>query len=145
MSHCVPDPVTLPIHIAQYLHAQGVTQNVMDPQEDGDLPGVFVGQMADTPNRAVSIIGPWSSEEDSDHSTPARFMVAIRSEPWDIIGHAEDCETIHNLLERDEQFPLTATQHVMFCHRVVSDPPVQDNNRRWVRVSTYQTRLHPPS
>lgn len=145
MNPCAHDYATLGIDIAEYLHAQGVTQNVHEEPVDADQLAVFIGPMPDTPNRAISIIGPWLDNTDSNHSTVARFMIATRSEPWDIVGHGADCQDVFTALQRGEPFTLTAAQSVFFCERVISDPPVQDQNRRWVRVDTYSARLQPPT
>lgn len=145
MNPCAHDYATLGIDIAEYLHAQGVTQSVHEEQVDAAQLAVFVGPMADQPNRSISIIGPWIDNPDSNHSTNARFMIATRSDEWDIVGHGTDCQDVLTALHRDEPFTLTADQSVFFCQRVISDPPVQDQNRRWVRVDTYSTRLQPPT
>lgn len=146
MNPCAHDYATLGIDIAEYLHTQGVTQNINQEQVDADQLAVFIGPMPDTPNRAVSIIGPWLDRSDSDNSTTARFMISTRSEPWDIVGHGTDCQNIVSALHRpNTAFNLTAKQAVFHCEQVISDPPVQDQNRRWIRVDTYTTRLQPPT
>lgn len=147
MSHnCAVNIVGLGLDIADYLHAQGV---VLDPAADqtrgGDKPAVFVGPMPDQPDRAIGIIGPWLDSTDSDTNPLVRFMIAQRTEPWDFQQLTHDSGALLDALHRDQPFPLTATQRVMYCEQVITDPPIQDDNDRWRRVTTYSARLNPPA
>lgn len=142
MSSCAIDFAGLGLDIAHYLHTQGVT---IDPLTgEGDGAAIFVGPLDDQPDRAVGIIGPWQDSTDSDTNPLVRFMVVYRSNPWAFDELTQDSQALLDALHRHQAFPLTATQSVMFCEQVVSDPPVQDTNHRWRRVTTYRARLNPP-
>lgn len=145
-NNCAVNIVGLGLDIADYLHTQGVVLNpATDQTQGGDRPAVFVGPMPDQPDRAIGIIGPWLDSTDSDTNPLVRFMVAQRTDPWDFNQLTHDSGALLDALHRDKEFHLTATQRVMYSMQVVSDPPVQDDNDRWRRVTTYQARLNPPA
>ena len=143
---CIVDTTALALDIANYLHTEGLVRSPMaDQYVDDELPAVFVGPLEDQPDRAVGIIGPWLDSTDSDTNPLVRFMVVTRTTEHDFMQLAEDSENLLRALHRDQQFHLTADQRVMYCEQVVADQPVRDNNNRWLRVTTYRTRLNPPS
>lgn len=142
------DHTGLAIQVAEYLHAKGLAQNIHDEQVEGELPAIYLGGFPpqDDVDRAIAVIGPWQNNDDSDLSTIARVLVAVRSKPWEIYGLSNDCLAINNALHHPEdRLYLTATQEAFYCLRVLSDPPAQDTNHRWTRVDTYSMRLQPPS
>ena len=144
---CPVDHLQVVEDIAHYLHTQGVVRDPIPPQTgDNPLPAVWVGGLRPDVDHALGIIGPWQDNPDSDASPIIRFMIVARTKPDDLqtlIGTSQNI--FHALHHPDHPFPLTARQDVMFCRRIVSDPPVQDENRRWIRVETYQARLTQPN
>lgn len=128
----------LGMHVARYLHTEGVVPDPLAPQ-DGEV-GVFVNSWVDQPDTAVMVTSPWEwYNRDSDTIPELRFMVAHRAadQPalWDL-----QRRTFHTLHRPGERFPLTATVDMLICERIVSDPPVPDANSRWVAVDTYRCR-----
>ena len=138
----------LGLDVARYLAARGV---VRDPEDDqqapGDLPAVVLGQLHELEGgEAVGVIGPWEVTRDLTDSNPVvRFVIVLRSEPWDYDGLAALTKAVFGSLHRRERFSLTAEQSVETRERIVSDPPTQDQNRRWLRAETYQLRLRVPT
>lgn len=128
--------------LAEYLHRMGVC----GPPQDGggDLP-VFAHLMPDEPDRALVIFGLEVDHTASDSNPTARFGVAARGAPDDQIGPEQDMQAVFEALHDRTMFNLTATQTVLVCTRIVNDPPVPDDNRRWHRSDTYQCVLAPPT
>lgn len=126
----------LPLHIAQYLHTAVGLPDPMAPQ-DGEV-GVFVNGWVDQPDEAVNIAGPWEMERDSETVPVMRFMVAHRAPDMARVWEMQTA-TFH-ALEQAWAFPLTARVEMRDCRRVVSDPPVPDQNNRYVTVDTYECR-----
>lgn len=128
----------LALHLARYLHAQGIVPDPLAGQ-DGHNIGVFINGWEDQPDTAVSITTWEPTGRDSDTLPEQRFMVAHRAvdQPalWDL-----QRATFHALHRPGERFTLTATVDLLICERVVSDPPVPDLNTRWVAVDTYRCR-----
>lgn len=144
--NCPPDTPGVLVDLAHYLHAQGVVRDPMTDQAGtSPLPSIWVGGLHPTPDHAVSVIGPWQNTTDSDTNPLIRFMVVVRSTPDDLAQVIDTSQKVHTALHREQPFDLTARQSVMFCERVISDPPMQDENRRWRRVTTYEARLHLPT
>lgn len=141
------DHVLLTLAVAEYLHEVGAVQDpnaVADPH--GELPAIILGNLPPEPDRHVGIIGPWNTSTDSLTVPQLRFFIVQRTDPWAVAQLASDGEQIYRALERpDHAFNLTAQQRVAYCRRVVSDPPTQDANRRWTRISTYEVRALPPA
>lgn len=128
----------LALHVAKYLHAQGITPDPLEPQDTG--MGVFVNGWVDQPDTAVTITSPWQDYQRDSETLPAlRFMLAIRCpDQADLF----DLQTklFHALHRPGERFELTAQVDALICERIVSDPPVPDANQRWVAVDTYRCR-----
>lgn len=133
-----------PIHIAQYLHTAGVTQDPYEGQEESNpRPAIFLGTLPDTPSRAIGIIGPWV--DPTDEANPdITFMIVGRGTPNNIMEVYRDLAAAHEALWRDTTFELTATRSAAYCERVTADPPATDENGRLIRVDTYHMRLHVP-
>ena len=143
---CAYDHADFGQHVAKYLYTQGTVLNPEADQMAGNLPAVFLGGWDDKPDRAINIVGPWQNNDDSETNPVVRFMVAVRSDPWDMNQLIDDSQNIFQALHHpDHPLQLTAQQEVMYCKRVISDPLAQDQNRRWIRVDTYTARLQPPT
>lgn len=136
-------------HIVEYLAQKGVVRPPdSDMRAEHPLPAVFAHSLRDAAtdaNEAVAVVGP-SVEQDPTNSNPElRFLVVIRSNPWDLDGLHRIGQEVTDALHRDRQFQLTATRSLAYCNQVLTDPPVQDENRRWVRVDTYRARARVPN
>lgn len=146
MSQPAPfDHNALGVHVIRYLAAQGV---VADPEGDqraagGTLPAVYLGDMEDEPDRAVAFIGPWITQDDEGNPA-VRFFLVGRGTPGDPLGPMVDLEAAHRALWHTSRFELTAGYDLAYCERVITDPPVPDENGRSRRVDTYQARLRVP-
>lgn len=135
-------------HIIEYLAAQGVVRDPdADQEADHPLPAVFYqglrGQ-AQAADRAVAILGPWVTADETGSNPAMRFMVSVRGAPWDDDDTTAIAQAVADALQHDEVFSLTADRELAYCQRVLSDPPMQDENRRWVRVDSYQARARVP-
>ncbi|KAA8723212.1 hypothetical protein [Corynebacterium phocae] len=114
-----------------------------DQVEDTGQPAIYLGDMADNPDRALALIGPWV--DDDDCSNPAlRFMIVGRGAPGDQLGVMDDMARVMHVLWSNYPYLLTANREVAYCHRVANDPPVPDQNGRFRRVDTYETRMRVP-
>ena len=125
-------------HLAQHLHKAGV---VTDPANPGDdAPGIAVGGWTEQhPDTCVSIIGPWETDPDSLTVPNLRFMVAVRAPAQRDMWAMR--QQVHQALRTgNKRVRLTADVSMLNCARVVSDPPVPDQNRNWVAVDTYVCR-----
>lgn len=145
-----PRPVDYPVIVAQiisYLHEVGVAKDPYGDQvDDGELCPIFYGNIPQEPDRAIGVIGPWQNNNDSDTLPVYRFMVVHRSRPHDLPGFDNDAKLLHRALQRpDHTFNLTAEYRAAYCYRVVVDPPTQDNTGRWIRITTYEMRVMPPT
>lgn len=126
----------LPLHIAHYLHHKAGFPDPLGPQ-DGE-EAVHVHGWEDQPDQAISILGPWEGDRDSETVPPVRFMIAHRA--VDLPALWELQRRTFTALENAQAFPLTAGVELRYCRRVVSDPPVPDQNQRFVTVDTYTCR-----
>lgn len=136
-------------HIIDYLAAAGVVRPPTDDMRaEHPLPAVYAHSLRDAAagaHEAVAVVGP-SVEQDPTHSNPdIRFLVVIRSAPWDLEGLHRIGQSVTSALHHDRLFPLTATRSLAYCNQVLTDQPVQDENKRWVRVDTYRARARVPN
>jgi len=126
----------LMLHVAQYLNRE---HGFPDPLEEQDgFEGVFITRWKDEPNKAINLAGPWEYDRDSETVPATRFLVAHRAENQPVLWELQ--RRVFRALEREQPFPLTATVQMRYCKRVLSDPPVPDQNGRYVVVDTYECR-----
>ena len=132
--------------LAEYLHKAGVTRSpTVDQTTHGDLPALFAGQMEDTPDVAVGILSVSVDFARDDANPLARFTLAHRGKPGDILGvEALAAQTFQALHNRPGLW-LTATQQLLSCEQVITNPALVDQNRRWVKLDTYQCVLAVPN
>lgn len=127
----------IPLHLATYLHR---VAGFPDPLQDmaGQDVGVYIAGWEDAPDTALNIVGPWEYDRDSETVPTVRFLIAHRAptlqEVWVLQHHT------FTTLEQPQRFELTADTELRYCRRVVSDPPVPDQNGRQVIVDTYECR-----
>ena len=121
--------------LAEYLHSVGVVQDPHEAQvSDTDLPAIFVGQLPDEPVVAVH-----------DAQPTMTFMIVGRSEQEQPLALDKLMGRIYQALQhRDTRFQLTADRELAYCHRALTGAAVQDENRRYRRVDTYQARVMVP-
>lgn len=141
----VPRPVAhwqLVDELAAYLTRLGVCH---PPESEGEGVPVFLNLMPDGPDEALVIFGLEVDHNDSSSNPTASFGVAARGAPDDQTGPEETMQRVFEALHDRTMFNLTAHQSVLVCTRIVSDPPVPDDNRRWHRADTYRAVLAPPT
>lgn len=141
-----PRPVShwgLVDQLAAYLHRLGVCRP--PEQDDGEGPPVFLNLMPDTPDEALVIFGLEVDHAASTSNPTATFGVAARGLPDDQTGPEDTMQQVFEALHDRTMFNLTAMQTVLVCERIVNDPPVPDDNRRWHRADTYRAVLAPPT
>lgn len=128
-----------------HLHTMGVVHDPMTDQSEADgVPAVYLGGLEDQPDRAVALIGPWVTDDDSGNPR-LRFMVVGRGVPGDQLGVGADMARIYEALWTEGDMRLTADRAVLYCVRVAQDPPMPDENGRYRRVDTYETRMKVPT
>ena len=128
----------LMLHLAQYLNAEHGFPNPLE--EQGDPLGVYISGWVDQPDTALTLVGPWEYERDSDTVPAMRFLVAHRAPSLPEVGELQ--RRVFTALQHPERFDLTATVQLRYCARVISDPPVPDLNNRKVVVDTYECRAY---
>lgn len=135
----------LALQIAEYLHTAGVTRSPLEDQGGAGLPSVFGGGWEDQPDVAVAVLGVTVDHTFDSANPKARFTLAHRAEPHDLLGAealaGETFTALHDLME----LRLTAEQRLLSCTRIVANPALQDSNRRWVRLDTYEAILAVPT
>lgn len=133
--------------LAEYLHSVGVVQDPHETQvSDALTPAIFVGQLPDEPTVAVSIITVQEQVQDVHDAQPTMtFMIVGRSEQEQPLELDKLMGRIYQALQhRDTRFQLTADRELAYCHRALTGAAVQDENRRYRRVDTYQARVMVP-
>lgn len=141
------DHTDLAAPLAEYLHTAGVVQNPHGTQiSDTDTPAIFVGQLPDKPTIAVSIITVQEQTPDVHDAQPTMtFMIVGRTPPEQPLALDKLMGRIYQALQhRDTRFQLTADRELAYCHRALTGAAVQDENRRYRRVDTYQARVMVP-
>lgn len=139
----------LTTHFLEFLASEGV---VRDPNSNqltkGTLPAVFAHYLRDVvgaPDEAVAVIGP-TVRQDPTHSNPElTLLVVVRSEPWRLDRLEQLAQDVTRALHHEKAFALTATRGLAYCELALTGQPVQDDNRRWVRVDTYVARARVPN
>lgn len=144
--YSAPTPIArhrwwVPDELALYLHNCGVCANPREEQAEGDTPAVFINRLADTPDRALALLAYSEDHTISDSNPTARITLLFRGQPDDQTTPEEDAERAFTALHEIGETQMTARLTVLASRRIINDPPVPDNNRRWHRADTYELVL----
>lgn len=143
-----PDYSTFAVTMLTDLHSRGVCSDPAgdqaDPREGEEtLPAAFFAGWDDSPDHAITIIGPYNTSTDSHDMPMLEFTVGIRSSPWDLNELQRTSQAVLGALHTPSDGDLTAHAGVGFCERIRVDAPVRDTNNRWRIAHTYRLRPTP--
>lgn len=145
VDHFNPHELT-DLEVAMYLHAQGI---VNDPNSDQnvvtDLPAVFVGELPDQPDRAISIAVIVDDRDEDDANPAFTILIVCRGVPNDLWSLRELGGDVFTAMHDRTHFNLTANQRVLTSRRISKGREVLDQNRRWQRADVYRLRVAVPT
>lgn len=133
-----------PLQVAEYLHSRGIVADPHGEQRDVDT-AVYLNELPNDPDKAVCVFGVRRDHTANDANPTIRFSLAHRTEPHNPLGTEQLAELTFLALHDQTDIQLTATQRLIVCRQVVSDPALVDGNQRWVRVDTYQALMAVPN
>lgn len=135
-----------PYQLAEYLYREGVCGNPLeDVAASAGFPAPFAYIFQDSPNRAMCVTAVTVTNIVSDSNPEVNFTLMFRGDPDDQITPIGDAERAFHALHDLTDIELTATQGLLVCRRIVSDPLLQDSNRRWYRADAYRALLAVPT
>lgn len=132
-------------HLAKYLHAAGLVQDVEGAQLSGGLPAMFLGDLPADPDAAVALVTAAEDRTEDDANPWLTIVVIVRSAPWDIAGLRRSAGDVFHRLHDRTHYDLTAGQSILVSRRISRGPEILDQNRRWQRADTYRLRLAVPT
>lgn len=142
MTQALYDHGDLCVHIADFLHNQGICQDPSQVQVDAGIAAVFIESMEDTPTPALGLTVT-SEDYDTDDANP-RIAVAISHRAGDHNGLVKITQSVFNALHDRTRYDLTAAQSVLLSRRTLRGAVAFDQNNRIRRTDIYQFRLLVP-
>lgn len=143
MTPTLYDHGDLCLHIAEFLHYQGICQDPNEVQADAGEVGVFIDMMEDTPTSALGLTVT-SADYDTDDANP-RFAVAISHRANDFEGLTHLTQAVFSALHDHIRYRLTAGKSVLLSRRTLRGAVAFDQNNRLRRTDIYQFRLLVPT
>lgn len=125
------------LQVAEYLHERGIVADPHGEQRETET-AVYLNQLPNDPDKAICVFGVRRDHTRNDANVTIRFSIAHRGTPHDMLGVEHMTEATFLALHDQTDLALTATQTLLVCRQVVSDPALIDGNGRWVRIDTYE-------